>query len=182
MYNKDLVEFIPGSDNFIWLSETPDQQSVGWDALHVRILVSAEFRDKGSEKNFHFFNTHLDHQGTLSRDESAKLIVSTISASADNKPVILVGDFNHTQNDSPYNILTSNQSGLKNARFVSQTPHKGSLTRSSGFSVANHSSLPPIDFIFISEEVKVLNHAFITDSHNGFYPSDHLPVLAEILL
>ncbi len=180
LFNPDILELVQGSNKSIWLSETPNVRSIGWDALHVRILIYATFREKTSGKEFLFLNTHLDHLGAVSRDESARLIVSTIQSNANDKPVILLGDFNSTQNHTPYSILTAPQADLKNARIVSQSPHKGPLTRSAGFSVANHSSQPPIDFIFVNSKIKVLTHAFITDSHNGFYPSDHLPVLSGI--
>ena len=37
-----------------------------------------------------------------------------------------------------------------------------------------------IDFIFINDKVKVLRHGVLSDSFGLFYPSDHLPVLAEV--
>lgn len=180
LYNKNMVEYVQGSVKSLWLSETPETQSIGWDAKHVRILIYATFKDLETGDEIMLFNTHFDHIGAKAREESAKLIVSTINKIAQDKPVILMGDFNHTEDAVPYYILTSPDSGLKNSFYESETPHKGPLTRSSGFSVANHSNLKPIDFIFINDKVKVLEHAFLRDSHNGYYPSDHLPVLAKI--
>lgn len=180
LYNTKMVKYVEGSLRSIWLSETPETQSVGWDAAHVRILIYATFKDLETDDEIMLFNTHLDHIGSKAREESAKLIISTIKEIAQDKPVILMGDFNHTEDAVPYYILTSPDSGLKNAFYESEKPHQGPLTRSSGFSVANHSNLKPIDFIFIKDKVKVLEHAFLRDSHNGYYPSDHLPVLAKI--
>jgi endonuclease/exonuclease/phosphatase family metal-dependent hydrolase len=39
-----------------------------------------------------------------------------------------------------------------------------------------------IDYIFVNDKVDVLKHAIISDFRDGRYPSDHLPVIAEIRL
>ena len=39
-----------------------------------------------------------------------------------------------------------------------------------------------IDFIFIKNNIKVLNHGILSDTWNGKYPSDHMPVVADILI
>jgi endonuclease/exonuclease/phosphatase family metal-dependent hydrolase len=180
LYNTKMVEYVQGSSKTLYLSETPEEQSKGWDAEHIRVLIYATFRDLETGDEFLMMNTHFDHIGETARAESAKLVIATIKEIAEGKPVILTGDFNHTEGTVPYHLLTSPDSGLKNAFYESETPHEGPLTRSSGFSVANHSDKKPIDFIFINDKVRVLAHAFLRDSHNGYYPSDHLPVLAKI--
>jgi endonuclease/exonuclease/phosphatase family metal-dependent hydrolase len=180
LYNTKMVKYIEGSSRTLYLSETPEQQSKGWDAEHIRIFIYATFRDLETGDEFIMVNTHFDHIGETARNESAKLIVATIKEIAQGRPVILTGDFNLTEGTVAYFHLTAPDSGLKNAFYESETPHEGPLTRSSGFSVANHSDKKPIDFIFINDKVRVLAHAFLRDSHNGYYPSDHLPVLAKI--
>ncbi|MEX0721526.1 MAG: endonuclease/exonuclease/phosphatase family protein [Balneolaceae bacterium] len=180
LYNTSMVEYIDSTWDFIWLSETPYQQSVGWDAKHVRILIYAQFRDLETGDTIYAFNTHYDHVGSEAREKSASLTLNTIADVSGDDPVILMGDFNHTEDERPYSIFTSSTSGLKNAYYESETSHSGPETRSSGFSVANHSNKKPIDFIFINDQIRVKSHAFIDDSHNGYYPSDHMPVMAEI--
>jgi endonuclease/exonuclease/phosphatase family metal-dependent hydrolase len=44
------------------------------------------------------------------------------------------------------------------------------------------SSYRRIDYIFVAEGIKVQRYGVISDQWNGNYPSDHLPVLAELLL
>lgn len=180
LYNKNYVELIEGSDTTIWLSETGEKSSKGWDASHIRVLVCGLFRDIETSRHLFFLNTHFDHKGSLAREESAKLAVSTISEYSDTNPVILVGDFNLTEDELPYYTLTSNESGLENAYYTSLSPHMGPTTRSSGFSVADHSSGKPVDFVLVNDSIDVLSHAFLTDQKGGYYPSDHLPVLVEI--
>jgi endonuclease/exonuclease/phosphatase family metal-dependent hydrolase len=62
----------------------------------------------------------------------------------------------------------------------SQTPHYGPENTSGGFDVKILRS--KIDYIVINEKVTVLRHGHLTDSFGLFYPSDHLPVLAEVLI
>ena len=39
-----------------------------------------------------------------------------------------------------------------------------------------------IDYIFVNDKVEVHRHAIISDFRNGRYPSDHLPIVADITL
>jgi endonuclease/exonuclease/phosphatase family metal-dependent hydrolase len=39
-----------------------------------------------------------------------------------------------------------------------------------------------IDFILVKEGIEVLQHGVLSDTWDGRFPSDHLPVLAEVLL
>ena len=82
-----------------WLSETPDVPTKGWDAACYRTVTIAHFRDRQSEKEFQYLNTHLDHVGQTARAEGVKLIVGSLKESsiADNVPVIVGGDMNSTR-------------------------------------------------------------------------------------
>jgi endonuclease/exonuclease/phosphatase family metal-dependent hydrolase len=37
-----------------------------------------------------------------------------------------------------------------------------------------------IDFIFVNNKLKVINHIVDTTLFNGLFPSDHYPVIAEL--
>ncbi len=39
-----------------------------------------------------------------------------------------------------------------------------------------------IDHIFYKGDVRILRHGVICDSYNGLYPSDHFPIICDILL
>ena len=55
----------------IWLSETPEKVSKGWDAAYSRTLTFSKFFDLQNNTDFYFLNTHFDHMGELARVESA---------------------------------------------------------------------------------------------------------------
>ena len=86
----DLIE-----SNTFWLSETPNNPSIGWDAAHKRICSYVKLRYKSSQNTLWVFNTHFDHIGEKSKKNSAFLIIKKIKALVSNKDnVILMGDFN----------------------------------------------------------------------------------------
>ena len=109
-YRTDCLRLLD-QGNF-WLSDTPDQPGLGWDAACVRVCSWGRFAPMtgSDQESFYFFNLHMDHVGVTARREGARLIVRKISEIANGAPVIVTGDFNVDQNDEIYAILT--QSGL----------------------------------------------------------------------
>ncbi len=182
-YRKDRLELLNG--NTFWLSETPDEvASKGWDAALPRIVTWAKFKDKATESIFFHFNTHFDHRGERARVESAKLILQKVKSIANEVPSIITGDFNANETSLPYRSLINEQDSdhLMDAKQVTQTPHhgpEGTWTNSFQFPGVPNSR---IDYIFVKNKVAVLKHAILSDSWSGRLPSDHLPVLAEIIV
>ena len=78
----------------------------GWDAACERVATWAVFKDKESEKEFFFLNTHLDHMGQIARHEGASLVLEQVKQLAGNLPVIVTGDFNAVPTDDPIKVLT----------------------------------------------------------------------------
>jgi len=176
-YKKDRFEVLE-SGNF-WLSETPDVPGKGWDATCCnRICSWAKFREKNTDKTFWFFNVHFDHQGIIARIESGKLMVKMIKLIAKDNPVICTGDFNSTPDTEQIKTLSSL---LNDSRKVTQSPPYGPEgTFNSRF--ANPVGAGRIDYIFVSNGIQVLKYASVTDNDGKYYPSDHLPVIADIVL
>jgi endonuclease/exonuclease/phosphatase family metal-dependent hydrolase len=163
-----------------WLSEHPDVVGVkGWDAALPRIASWGLFRDKQGGPDFYHFNTHFDHVGVEARANSARLLLEKMAAIAGEHPIVLSGDFNCVPTDAPYRLLTAEGSGFQDALFRSETPHHGPLSTWSGFRFPGEPGRR-IDFIFVNEQVQVLRHAILSDCWSGRFPSDHLPVLAEL--
>jgi endonuclease/exonuclease/phosphatase family metal-dependent hydrolase len=179
-YNTDRFELVGNTDSTIWLSKTTAKPSKSWDAALPRILTWGKFRNTSTQKEFYVFNTHFDHIGDTARTESAKLIVETVKKIVGNSPVILMGDFNVTPNAKPYIVLTQNNSSLQDAYHQSVLPHVGPEFSFEGFEVMGSSNKRRIDYIFANDKVDVLKHAIISDFRDGRYPSDHLPVIADV--
>jgi endonuclease/exonuclease/phosphatase family metal-dependent hydrolase len=175
-YKKDRFEKV--QDGMFWLSETPDKPGFGWDAVCNRTVTWIRLKDNVTKKSFYVFNTHFDHRGTKAREESAKMIVQNIrEINKENLPLMLTGDLNLVKSSEPVQLILKE---LKDAMDVTVTPHYGPEGTSGGFDVK---VLPrKIDFIFVNDRVNVLRHANLSDSFGLFYPSDHLPVMAEVRL
>lgn len=183
IYRSDRFQLVFG--NTFWLSDNPEEVGVaGWDAALPRIVTWAKFRDKQTQREFFFFNTHFDHRGQEARTKSARLIREQIATIAGNTPVILTGDFNAVPTDTPYRVLTDEEADdhLLDALYLSETPHHGPM--STWTNAFQFPGVPDrrIDYIFVKNGLKVLKHANLSDSWGGRLPSDHLPVLARVML
>ena len=175
-YKKARFEKI--TDGMFWLSETPSKPGLGWDAQCNRTVTWIKLKDKISKKTFYVFNTHFDHRGNKAREESAKLILKSIKEiNKENLPLILTGDFNLTKKAVPIQLILAE---LNDAKDKSLSLPYGPEGTSGGFDVKTMPN--KIDFVFINSKVEVLRHGVLSDSFGLFYPSDHLPVLVEVMI
>jgi endonuclease/exonuclease/phosphatase family metal-dependent hydrolase len=164
-----------------WLSLEPTKPgSKSWDAAITRICSWVKLKDLQTRRVFYHFNTHFDHRGQVAREKSAELILQQIQSIAGSAPAILTGDFNVPPSSQAYQVLVTN-SGFQDARAIAQHPPYGPLGTFSGFRVSRPVQAR-IDYIFVNKSLQVLQHAVLTDQQDGYYPSDHLPVVAEVLL
>jgi endonuclease/exonuclease/phosphatase family metal-dependent hydrolase len=182
-YRKDRFQKI--SDGMFWLNENTTQSGIGWDASYNRTCTWIRLKDRITGKSFYVFNTHLDNNGVVAREEGSKLILKKIvEINRDNLPLILTGDFNSTKDGPPIQTILK---VLSDARDKSQTAPYGVSFTSNGFKVGAMTNT--IDFIFINDKVSIVRHGVLSDSFPSdetppsyYYPSDHLPVLVELQL
>jgi len=201
-YKKNRFE-VRKSGTF-WLSETPEAPgSRSWKTACPRVCTWADMKDLKTGKTFVAFNTHLDHVSKDARRNGMKLILERMARYAQGRPVFLTGDMNATpekrpvdvaavQADfnragpkdphaagGPYAIATAN---LRDSFDISRTPHTGPVKTFSGFKYVERPEGQPIDYIFVSAGIHVLSHATLDDSENQLYPSDHFPVVADVMI
>jgi len=191
-YRRERFDLL-ATDTF-WLSATPHQPgSFGWDAACVRIATWARLRDKTNGARLLLVNTHFDHRGAQAQLESARLLRRFLNDPAQPMPAIITGDFNCTAASPSYQLLTEPNPAaglpLLDAMQHTETPHRGPLgTWTTNFADPVSDK---IDFIFVwpkptadgavTPALTVRHHAILDDQTAGRYPSDHLPVLAEIV-
>jgi endonuclease/exonuclease/phosphatase family metal-dependent hydrolase len=161
-----------------WLSPVSDHPSKGWDADIFRVCSWVYLQDLESKKMFYHFNTHLDHLGKQARKESALLLQKRLINVSANTPAVLTGDFNDPPNSDFYRAITVDNLML-DAKMYSLLPHYGPEGTWATFDVQTGIG-NQIDFIFVSPQVKVLRHAALSDAIDFKYPSDHLPIIADI--
>ncbi len=183
LYRKDRFKLLNGAT--FWLSENPEVPGKGWDAAYPRIVTWVKLKDLRSGKSLFHFNTHFDHRGVQARLESVKLLLLRIEQIAARSPVVVTGDLNFTESSEGYRILTAQANAgkllpLKDARYVSENGHHGATTTFNEFK-----ALVPemkIDYVLVKGRVRVLQHGVLSDTWDGRFPSDHLPVVAEVVI
>ncbi len=175
-YRRDRL-MVEESGTF-WLSTTPDEVSVGWDAALPRICTYGRFRDLRTGKDFMAFNTHFDHVGEVARRESARLLLRKIdSLNTGNLPFVLTGDLNLTPDTEPIAVFTESLVDAYTVAPVRLGP-AGTFT---GFNY-DEPAERRIDYIMVSPGVQVDKFATLTDAVNRRYPSDHFAVVASLHL
>jgi endonuclease/exonuclease/phosphatase family metal-dependent hydrolase len=180
LIKKERIEIVDNSS--LWLSETPDKPSKGWDADFNRIVSWAKMQDRRTDTEFYVFNTHFDHRGEQARLNSVALLKEMIAGIATDYPVIVTGDFNFTPESEAYRLLTNEgEHILADAHKISRYGHYGSDITFNDFGRSLITG-NKIDYIFIKNNVDVIQHGIIAETFNGRFPSDHMPVLAEVVI
>ncbi len=176
-YRKDRFKLLQTGD--FWLSETPDKPGKGWDATCCnRICSWAKLRDERTRKSFYFFCVHFDHQGVEARRQSARLMVQKMREIAKNEPIICVGDLNSTPDTEQVQTM---QTLLNDTYRVTQMPPYGPVGTFNGFKF-DAPLKDRIDYIFVSKAAQVIDYAVLTDAQDQRYPSDHQPVVSQVVL
>ncbi|MCG2791811.1 MAG: endonuclease/exonuclease/phosphatase family protein [Actinomycetia bacterium] len=179
LFKKERFDLLDKS--IFFLSPTPDFPSIGWNAKYIRGVTWIKLKDKLTGEIFYFFNTHFDYHSEMARNKSAKLLREKISEIASDYPYIVTGDFNifpELGGKKTYELLTKNDN-LIDAHFKTIFPHHGPTGSWSGFKEPGQPGVKP-DYIFINNTIKVLCHGILADTFDGKFPSDHLPVIAEL--
>ena len=175
-YNTNKFKVIESST--FWLSDTPDQISVGWDAAMERICTYALFEYLETGQRIWVFNTHFDHIGKEARKNSAMLIHNRIkSLNKDGLPFILMGDLNLEPDSEPIRYLSQH---LNDSKKVSKAVVFGPEGTFNNFQF-DKPVTRRIDYIFTGKSgIEVQKYAVLSDSNNLRYPSDHLPVFVVL--
>ena len=154
-----------------WLSETPDQVSKGWDASYRRTCTWAGFRHKKSGQTCYFFNTHLDNDGKVAREESIKLLVSRMNTINSKRRVsFLTSDFNSNVTDACFAPLhVYMRDARANAAVSDDYPSWNGYGASTG----------RLDHVFFSgDNCTAREFRTLRGDYGVPYISDHYPVAA----
>lgn len=172
----DTTRFFVLESSTFWLSETPGEVSVGWDAALPRVCTYALIQDKRTNKMCWVFNTHFDHMGGKAREEAARLIVSRIAVKNNTTrcPVVLTGDLNAEPKDPPLKVLGA----IMSDGYISFAPHAVRGTWNAFDCEQIHDKR--IDYIMVNGTTfSAYDHILLCDPEIGAL-SDHWPVLAEL--
>jgi|GEM_PF-455927 len=177
--------FATGEGGTFWLSDTPDEPGTKFSEQQccVRICTWVQLFDSESGQEFYAFNTHYDY---VAADDvqvrSSALIATRMAEIAGDKPHFLTGDFNVPAGSDAWLILTGEmQYNGAGAELIDPWMELG-LSEEGTFHqfTGTATSDDRIDWILHSAHFSALAAEVEHYSENGFYPSDHFPVSAEI--
>ncbi|QKX64137.1 uncharacterized protein TRUGW13939_11310 [Talaromyces rugulosus] len=178
----------------VWLSETPDKPSIGWDASHNRILTIGKLRHLETGKQVIGMCTHLDDKGKTARINSASLIIEEVNSWANKTsnstigtnstapiPVFLGGDFNSQPDGDAYKIVANSSSPLQDASDIAAGTYGDNVT----FTGFNDADGGRIDFLFLgpkdSQPWNVDTYTVLPNRfENNVYDSDHRAVAVNV--
>lgn len=172
-FKKDVFELLKSQT--YWLSETPDSVSMGWDAACFRTVTMALLKQKGSQREILYMNTHLDHVGTTARAESTKLLAKLAQEwSVNAMPILIGGDMNTSSDDTIFNNILTN--GFQKAR-------EKALISDNEITYNAFGKEPPkqIDHYF-SKNLNIKEFHTLNGDYGVPYISDHYPIKIVVSL
>lgn len=177
LFRTDRFEMLSHGD--FWLSENPDEiGSQSWDAACVRICTWAKLRDRRTGQPLLYANTHFDHRSAEARLHSAELLRERLPKLADGAGIILTGDFNCTEDDAPYRVLTKaapvSLSDSYREVHPGRAPNEASFHGFKGGAAGSR-----IDWILHTPGWKAASAGIVRGPAERL-PSDHFPVTAVL--
>ncbi|MBD0378793.1 endonuclease/exonuclease/phosphatase family protein [Paenibacillus sedimenti] len=186
-YKNDRVVILEHGQ--FWLSESPEEvASKSWDSYFPRICTWARCRLIAENREFMLYNTHLDHASQEARDRGIEVIWSYIIThrSLYGLPAVLMGDMNSFPEHQPIRFLEEEakiEGGIDGMPWL--TNAYTVLPASAGLTAHNFhggDEGKPIDYIFVSPEISVMECLVDRRQIDGGYPSDHYPIVARLKL
>lgn len=170
---------IQEAGNF-WLSDTPEVvNSTSWGNRVVRICTWARLLDRKTGKELHFFNTHMDHESQLARENGIQLILKRIESRVPAGPFVLTGDFN-AGDDNPIHELIRRHPLSPVDVWKATHPETPEAEAGTFHEFTGATDGGRIDYIYASQDFGIQESAILHDSKDGVYPSDHFPVRATL--
>lgn len=175
-----------------------DSKVLAMTEKSMDVLTILRLKDLKTNKIFAVLNTHLSFGNVESRLSQTHFIARQAEEISKEMPIIFMGDLNTFPNrldlqDLPFydgdyihRILT--EKVLKDSKEISLLGHLGPI----GTFTNNGKDIVPfagtgtpgvfLDHIYVSKGIKVLIHAVESGTVDGWYPSDHMPVIADIVI
>lgn len=175
-----------------WLSETPQRHSRSWQTRVARSANWALFRSRQTDLTFLHLNTHLDHASGPARLEGARLILGKLleitGGRPDEPPVVVTGDFNCRPGSPPYRAFM--EDGFVDTYLAAGNEDDRDANtfhnfKGRGYREADRGQKPRrIDWILLQDPLRLFrpaSHEILRDKQSRTYPSDHYPILADLL-
>lgn len=173
LWKKDKFDCL--KKGVFWLSDTPEVESRGWDALYncFRICHYVILKDKKTGTAFTVMNTHYGF-GDKGQTDSCDLIYK-YSKEVSDLPTLVAGDFNMEPTTPAYARMTQ--------LFRDVNTYTANDLRPTWHSYWSKEITPThIDYCFIDENFTPLEQIMITDTIDEKFPSDHFGLFFKLKL
>ena len=175
-YLKDKYNLIDSGT--FWLSETPEKRwTKSFDSACYRVASWALLEDKETGIRYTHINTHLDHVLDSTREAQMTVLIDCVKKVANGSPIVMTGDFNAYEDELVYAVA---RESFNDSKLVAENTEHGRTFTSYG--TKEEDGTGAIDYIFTSPEVEVDTYKIIRNTVQGIYPSDHYPIVADIVL
>lgn len=173
-YKKDKYDLIDSGT--MWLSDTPDEFGSKYTlSFCPRVATWVVLKNKTTGKTYAHVNTHLDHILESVRVKQVKVLESKINElKSMGYAVVCTGDFNTKQDADAYNEMSS---VLFDSKLIAESSDDGATYINYG---RNALETRPIDFVFVSDNVKVNRYKIIDEKIDRMYLSDHAGLCVDI--
>ena len=181
LYLKKRFSLDKSDCGTFWFSDTPEKiASKSWGNEIPRICTWARFIEMKTDKGFYVYNVHYDHRSQPSRLGASELIIQRISKrKRSNDPIILMGDFNASENNPAIKIFKDEPLNLVDT-FRVVKPDEKMVKTFHGFRGGSFSG-GKIDHVFMLPKMgKVSSAEIVRFNKDKRYLSDHYPVRAKL--
>ena len=169
----------------IWLSRHPEKRgSRAFLSVFPRICTICEVTFRDSGKKVRVFNAHFDHISAFARKTGVETILRYMAQyqEEDPMPVVLMGDFNVRPDNPLIRYLRGDLPRYPGIRLVDayavvngqaeQLTYHGFRGRRFGKA--------RLDYIFVSDDLRVVNTYVDHTEREGRFLSDHYPMVATL--
>lgn len=175
-YRRSALQLLEHGD--FGLSEHPEKLGYkSWDSKCPRMCTWLRIRDE-EQQEWQVLNTHLDHYSSTAQEKGLDLIEARMAQMRikNSCPAVLTGDFNCFPESTPVRNLEK-----KGWRNTYEALQGGTLKAGCTFhGYQGGTAGKPIDYIFVSSDIRVLETRVHRNRVGSRFPSDHYPVISVL--
>ena len=169
-----------------WLSEPETAPGVpGWDSDYQKRFVYSTLHDEHTDTAVVLFSVHLPFTGERAPREAMLLVREAVTDVGTDLPVVVAGDFNTSPGEVVYELANQHREPFRDLQYASDLADsvEGPELTFTGFPGDGEDACN-IDHVLVTPDVSVVRTATVVPESETaeFKPSDHRPIVADVLL
>ncbi len=173
------------SHRTFWLSKRPEQAaSRAYFAFFPRICTMCQLTHLQTGQSLRVFNTHFDHICGPARMLGARTILGVLEELQRQEPLptVIMGDLNARPTSAAVRLLSENRHGIGGLRLTDACLAAESIKRPpvSFHHFKGGEKGTRLDYIFVSDQLQVVDCFLDRRGSRGAFPSDHYPIVAAL--